>query len=55
MQIPHFGYSDEIEMDALIKVRDSLRAQVLSNHAVKLTFMPFFIKVATKRAFLYLA
>ena len=45
LQIPHFGYADEIEMDALVKLRDTLKGQVLTQHGIKLSYMPFFIKV----------
>lgn len=41
--IPHFTVSEEIEMDALIALRASLKPQ-FEAEGVKLSFMPFFIK-----------
>lgn len=44
--VPHFGYKDEIQMDALVAARDALRPAAQA-HGVKLSFMPFFIKAAS--------
>ena len=41
--IPHFSVSEEIEMDALIALRQQLKPQ-FEKQDVKLTFMPIFIK-----------
>ena len=41
--IPHFSVSEEIEMDALIALRQQLKPQ-FEKQEVKLTFMPIFIK-----------
>lgn len=41
--IPHFTVSDDLEMSALIALRQSLK-QDLANKGIKLSFMPFFIK-----------
>lgn len=41
--IPHFSVSEEIEMDALIAMRQQLKPQ-FEKQDVKLTFMPIFIK-----------
>lgn len=42
--IPHFTYSDEIQMDALATLRSDMKAQLEKQHNIKLTFMPFKIK-----------
>lgn len=44
--IPHFGYCDEIAMDALAQLRDELRS-VGEKRGVKITFMPFIIKATS--------
>jgi 2-oxoisovalerate dehydrogenase E2 component (dihydrolipoyl transacylase) len=41
--IPHFTFSDEIDLTALIALRSSLKEQYRSQ-GVKLTMMPFFVK-----------
>lgn len=41
--IPHFTVSDELVMDSLIELKQSLQGQFASAD-IKLTFMPFFIK-----------
>lgn len=41
--IPHFTVSDDLEMSALIALRQSLKEN-LANKGIKLSFMPFFIK-----------
>jgi hypothetical protein len=42
--VPTLGYSDEIVMDQLIKLRTDLKP-LSDAHGVKLTFMPFLLKV----------
>lgn len=46
LKIPHFTYSDEVDVTDLIKLRDSLKGDAESL-GVKITFMPFFIKAAS--------
>lgn len=41
--IPHFTYSDEIDLTDLIALRADLKEQYKAQ-GVKLTMMPFFIK-----------
>ena len=42
LSIPHFGYSDEVNMNALSQFKDEINA--LANAGVKVSYMPFFIK-----------
>ncbi|CAI2342134.1 unnamed protein product [Caenorhabditis sp. 36 PRJEB53466] len=46
LKIPHFGYNDEINVDALVKLRGELKEFAKERH-VKLSYMPFFIKAAS--------
>lgn len=46
LKIPHFVYSDEVNVTDLIKVRETLKQDAESLGA-RLTFMPFFIKAAS--------
>ncbi|CAO4365047.1 unnamed protein product [Caenorhabditis nigoni] len=46
LKIPHFGYNDEINVDALVKLRGELKDFAKERH-VKLSYMPFFIKAAS--------
>lgn len=46
LRIPHFTYSDEVNITRLIAVRNNLKGE-LEASGVKLTFMPFFIKAAS--------
>ncbi|TDH65785.1 hypothetical protein CCR75_005123 [Bremia lactucae] len=46
LQIPHFGYSDEIQMDALYELRKKM-APLAETRGVKLSFMPFILKAAS--------
>lgn len=46
LKIPHFAYSDEIDVSNLVKVREALKAEALAR-GVKLTYMPFFVKAAS--------
>lgn len=46
LKIPHFGYNDEINVDALVNLRGELKDFAKERH-VKLSYMPFFIKAAS--------
>lgn len=46
LKIPHFAYSDEIDISKLVKVREALKTEALAR-GVKLTYMPFFVKAAS--------
>lgn len=46
LKIPHFTYSDEVNVTDLVALRNSLKGDAESI-GVKLTFMPFFIKAAS--------
>lgn len=43
LKIPHFSYSEEIDMSKLVSVRDEVKIEAQSR-GIKLTYMPFFIK-----------
>lgn len=47
LKIPHFTYSDEVDVTELVKLRDALKCDATAQHGIKLTFMPFFIKAAS--------
>ncbi|XP_068158595.1 lipoamide acyltransferase component of branched-chain alpha-keto acid dehydrogenase complex, mitochondrial [Drosophila tropicalis] len=47
LKIPHFAYSDEIDMSNLVQFRNQLQAAAKENGVPKLTFMPFCIKAAS--------
>lgn len=44
--IPHFGYCDEVEMDALVLLREELKA-LAEQRGVKLSYMPFILKATS--------
>lgn len=44
LKIPHFGYCDEIDLSRLVKLRKELKSAT-EERGVKLSYMPFFIKV----------
>lgn len=46
LQIPQFGYADEIRMDSLCSLRKELKP-LAESRGVKLSFMPFIIKAAS--------
>ncbi|XP_055546772.1 lipoamide acyltransferase component of branched-chain alpha-keto acid dehydrogenase complex, mitochondrial [Wyeomyia smithii] len=46
LKIPHFAYSDEIDVSKLVSMRESLKEEALAQ-GVKLTFTPFFVKAAS--------
>ncbi|XP_017155190.2 lipoamide acyltransferase component of branched-chain alpha-keto acid dehydrogenase complex, mitochondrial [Drosophila miranda] len=47
LKIPHFAYSDEIDMSNLVQFRAQLQAMAKESGVPKLTFMPFCIKAAS--------
>ncbi|XP_064556291.1 lipoamide acyltransferase component of branched-chain alpha-keto acid dehydrogenase complex, mitochondrial [Drosophila montana] len=47
LKIPHFAYSDEIDMSNLVKFRAQLQSAAQEQGVPKLTFMPFCIKAAS--------
>ncbi|MBN3307309.1 ODB2 dehydrogenase, partial [Amia calva] len=44
LKIPHFGYCDEVDLTELVKLRSALKS-VAEHRGIKLSYMPFFIKV----------
>ncbi|XP_069823651.1 lipoamide acyltransferase component of branched-chain alpha-keto acid dehydrogenase complex, mitochondrial [Dendropsophus ebraccatus] len=46
LKIPHFGYCDEVDVTALVKLREDLKS-VAEARGVRLSFMPFFLKAAS--------
>lgn len=46
LRIPHFTYSDEVNVTRLVTIRNNLKRE-LEPAGIKLTFMPFFIKAAS--------
>lgn len=46
LKIPHFAYSDEIDVTKLVQLRQVLKTET-ETLGIKLTFMPFFIKAAS--------
>lgn len=47
LKIPHFTYSDEVDVTELVKLREALKCDATAQYGIKLTFMPFFIKAAS--------
>jgi len=47
LEVPHMIYSDELNVNALTEVRDSLRPLAQELGVQKLTYLPFFIKAAS--------
>ncbi|XP_045442792.1 lipoamide acyltransferase component of branched-chain alpha-keto acid dehydrogenase complex, mitochondrial isoform X2 [Pipistrellus kuhlii] len=45
LKIPHFGYCDEVDLTALVRLREELKP-VAAARGIKLSFMPFFIKAS---------
>lgn len=43
LKIPHFSYSEEIDMTKLVSVRDEMKIEA-QKRGIKITYMPFFIK-----------
>lgn len=46
-QIPHFGYSDEIAVSELLKLRKQLKDSVAQQYNIKLTMLSLFLKSAS--------
>lgn len=46
LKIPHFGYDDEVNVDAIVRMRSELK-ELAKERGVKLSYMPFFIKAAS--------
>ena len=47
LQVPHMIYSEEINVNKLTEVRDSLRPLAMDHGVQKLTYLPFFIKASS--------
>ena len=47
LQVPHMVYTDEININTLTEVRDSLRPLAMEMGIHKLTYLPFFIKASS--------
>ena len=43
--IPHFGYCDEVNMDAVIELRTVMK-RLAAGRGVKFSYMPIFLKVS---------
>lgn len=46
LKIPHFSYSEDVDMTKLVSLRDEVKVEALAR-GIKLTYMPFFIKAAS--------
>lgn len=51
-KIPHFSYSDEIDMTNLVKAREYLKEEAQAR-GIRLTYMPFIIKAASNALLKY--
>jgi len=51
LKIPHFGYSDEVDLSALVRLRAELK-ELCAARGIKLSYMPFIVK-ATSLALLH--
>ena len=47
LKIPHFGYCDEVDLSRLVALRSELKS-IAESRGVKLSYMPFFIKVSPR-------
>ncbi|MBW03625.1 Lipoamide acyltransferase component of branched-chain alpha-keto acid dehydrogenase complex, mitochondrial, partial [Eschrichtius robustus] len=45
LNIPHFGYCDEVDLTELVKLREELKPIAFAR-GIKLSFMPFFLKAS---------
>lgn len=45
LKIPHFGYCDEVDLSRLVLLRSELKP-VAERRGIKLSYLPFFIKVS---------
>ena len=46
-QIPHFGYSEEYDLTALVETRKLLKDSVKKQYGINLSYMPFIIKAVS--------
>ncbi|XP_018018626.1 lipoamide acyltransferase component of branched-chain alpha-keto acid dehydrogenase complex, mitochondrial-like [Hyalella azteca] len=46
LQIPHFGYCDEVDLTALVGLRLAMK-QVAEQYGVRFSYMPLFVKAAS--------
>lgn len=46
LKIPHFSYSEEVDMTKLVSVREEVKIEAQAR-GIKITYMPFFIKAAS--------
>lgn len=46
LKIPHFSYSEEIDMTKMVQVREEVKVEAASR-GIKITYMPFFIKATS--------
>ncbi|XP_078493185.1 LOW QUALITY PROTEIN: lipoamide acyltransferase component of branched-chain alpha-keto acid dehydrogenase complex, mitochondrial [Ciona intestinalis] len=47
LDIPHFGYDDEYDMNELVLLRKKIKKEVKHNTGVKLSYMPFIMKATS--------
>ncbi|XP_071449240.1 lipoamide acyltransferase component of branched-chain alpha-keto acid dehydrogenase complex, mitochondrial [Hetaerina americana] len=52
LKIPHFVYSDEVDVSQLVKIRSQLQP-IAKSQGVKLTYLPFFVKAASMAISVY--
>lgn len=46
LRIPHLGFKDEVDLTRLVRLRSELK-ELAESRGVKLSYMPFFIKVTS--------
>lgn len=54
LKIPHFGYCDEVDLTRLVALRAELKS-VAEARGIRLSYMPFFIKVRPHGCFMLIA